>query len=389
MSDDPEWHETVEWDAFVEANHGFDKSLLNLVQCTASQARNDSRALISRFTYGVFNVVFQVVFMDNLVWMCRVHKNDQDVSPLCVKSKVDSAVATMRYIKSKQPSFPIPEIYAFESDPNTSTIKAAYVFMEAMEGAEVGSLSPDDECTVYKQLASVTWHLSGLCFPKIGRIYQSPSTNEFYVGPFVDAQGNRYGPFETSMEYVAYEAGKIEAKHAQWHASSVENEKISSEVCELYKRAASLLTDHDIGSFPLVHGDFDTHNALFRRDSEGKLQLTAIIDWDSAHAGSWLQFCTFPAFLKIRWPTLERGKYSQFVLDRIRRRREVFLQQLEQEERTLQMRTLGRPQNLHIIFDSPAVRVAEFILIYSDPYYECDGKMIRKYLSAWRKDVDW
>ena len=389
MKDDSEWHETPEWDIFVEAHHGYGKSLLNLVQCTASQARNGSRALISRFAYGVFNVVFQVVFDDNLVWMCRVHKNDQEVSPLCIKAKIDSTVATMRYIKSKLPSFPIPKIYAFESDPSTSAIKAAYIFMEAMEGAEVSRLSLDDERTVYKQLASVTWHLSGLCFPKIGCLYESPTTNEVYVGPFVDKQGNRYGPFETPTEYFGYEADKIERKHAEWRATNVESEKLSLEVCTLYKRAASLLTEHGSGSFPLVHGDFDTHNALFRRDSEGKLQLTAVLDWDSAHTGSWLQFCAFPVFLDIRWPAFERGKYSKFVLDRIRRRREVFLQQLELEEHTLQTRTPGRPSNLHTVFDSPAVRVAEFILNYSDPYYECDGEMVRKYLNAWRKDVNW
>jgi Phosphotransferase enzyme family len=389
MSDDPDWAEAVKWDAFVDSNHGFDKRLLSLVQCTASRSRNGTPAVISRFTHGLYNVVFQVVFKDNLVWICRVHKNDQDVSPRCVESKTDSTVATMRYIKSKLPSFPIPEIYAFESDPNTSAIKAAYIFMEAMEGAVVGRLSPDDQCTVYKQLASIAWQLSGLCFSKIGRIYQVPATNEFYVGPFVDAQGNPYGPFEKSMEYLKCEARKIEAKHAQWRATYVESKKLLSEVFELYKRAASLSTDHDIGSFPLVHGDFDTHNALFRRDTGGKLQLTAIIDWDGAHTGSWLQFCTFPAFLNIRWPTFERGRYSQVVLDRIRRRQQVFLQQLEQEERTLKTCTPSRPTDLHTVFNSPAVTVAEFILIYSDPYYECDAEMIRKYLSAWRNDIDW
>jgi hypothetical protein len=312
------------------------------------------------------------------------------VTSLCqIESRLYRRDNALHTLKSKLPTFLIPKIYAFESDPNTSAIKAAYMFMEPMEGVELGSrLSPDDERSVYQQLASVIWHLSGLCFPKVGCIYQCPSTNKFYVGPFVNAKGNPYGPFETSMEYLAYEAGKIEAKHAQWRATNVESERISLEACELYKRAASLLVDHYDGSFPLVHGDLDMHNALFRRDSEGRLQLTAIIDWDSAHAGSWLAFCTFPNFLTIRWPTLERGKYSQFVLDGIRRKRQVFLQQLEREERHFQPIIPGRPPSLHTVFDSPAMRAAEFVLIYSDPY-KCDGEMIRKYLSAWRKDIDW
>ena len=379
-----------EFDAFVHAKKGFDQNLPSLVQRTASQSRNNTRCAVSHFTSGVFNVVFRVIFDDNVVWVCRVHKNDKDVSPLCVKSKIDSTIATMRYIKLNLPSVPVPEIYASESDPETSALKAAYILMEALEGSEVGgNLSPEDECAVYKQLACVTWQLSGLCFPKIGKLYQSTSTNEFYVGPFVNKHGCEYGPFDTSVEYFIYEAAKIEAKQAPWRAMSEESNKTSMEVCQLYKRAASLLADHCSGSFPLVHGDFDKHNALFQRDTEGKLQLTGIVDWDSAIAGSWLQFCAFPNFLTIRWPTFERRRYSQFVLDRIKRRRDIFLQQLRKEESASQTPVPGRPSNLHSVFDSPAVRVADFINSYSDPYYEAGGEMLRKYLSAWKKDIDW
>lgn len=263
--------------------------------------------------------------------------------------------------------------------------------MEPVEGVEVKGLgiSIEDEVTVYKQLASITWQLSGLRFPKIGRIYQCPTTSEFYVGPFVDAQGNQYGPFETATQYFASQVRSIEAKHVQWRLKNAEKKEQSLEVCELYERAVSVLTDLDTGSYPLVHPDFGTHNALFRRD-HGKLQLTGIIDWDTASTGTWLQFCMFPALLCIRWPTLERGRYSPFVLERLDRRQRIYLQQLkEEEESSLSSPTPERPSNLHTVFDSPAVRVAEFILEYSDLYFECDGGMLRKYLRAWREDIDW
>lgn len=71
MSDDSEWHKAAEWDAFVDANQGFHKSLLNLVQRAASHARNGSHALVSRFTNGMFNVVFQVVFKDDVAEFTR------------------------------------------------------------------------------------------------------------------------------------------------------------------------------------------------------------------------------------------------------------------------------------------------------------------------------
>jgi len=41
------------------------------------------------------------------------------------------------------------------------------------------------------------------------------------------------------------------------------------------------------------------------------------------------------------------------------------------------------------IFDSPAVHVAEFILMYSEPYFKCKEDLICRYLYRWRGEVDW
>lgn len=383
------WEYLSQWDAFAKANEGFDKTLPTLVQRAASLARSDHPAVLSRFASGVF-VVFHITFNDTVAWVCRVHKNDPKVSPACVKSKVDSTVATMRYIKSRLPSFPIPQIYAYESDAETSVLNAAYIFMEPMDGTEFDHGSVEDEVTVYQQLASVSWQLSGLRFPKIGRIQQSRTTSEFYVGPFVDAQGNQYGPFETATEYYASRVRKIETKHTQWRLKNVDKTEQSLEICALYETTASILTEYSTGSFPLFHPDFSTHNALFRRDPHGSLQITAIIDWDYAHTSPWLQFCTFPVFAGIRWPTLERGKYAQFVLERIYRRQQAYLRQLkEEEENSGSPPTTERPAKLYTVVDSSAVRVSEFILKYSDLRFQFDGDMLRKYLRGWREDIDW
>ena len=230
--------------------------------------------------------------------------------------------------------------------------------------------------------------LSELRFSKIGPIYQCLTTRDFYVGAFVDDQGVQHGPYETATQYFLSATSKIEKEHAQWRVNHVENTALSLEMCSLYTRAASMLTDYTCGSFPLVHHDFGTHNTLFQHNADGKLELAAIIDWDGASTGTWLQFCMFPVFLGIRWPTLERGGYSQLVLDRIDRRQRIYVKQLKEEEST--MPSSGeRPTDLHRLVDSPAVRVVEFILEYSDPYFNCDGEMFRKYLKAWREDVDW
>ena len=391
MAEDTDWKAAREWVSFSAANTGFVGLGLEQVQRVASLARSNIRAQVSQFSDGMYNVVFRVRFEDGVEWICRIHKNDIEVSPACVKAKVESTVATMRYVKQQIHSFPIPTIFAFESNPIISSIDYAYILMEAMSGTEVGQsgiLDSDDESAVYDQLAVITWQLSTLCLPLIGRLYQSEDS-KFYVGPFVDAQGKSHGPFSTSVEFFMYEAEKIPPRHTAWRSKSSNDEKVSIAVCELYNKAASFLSDNDLGSFPLVHGDFDTHNALFQRGPDGNLQLSAILDWDSAHTGSWLEFSFFPAFLKIRWPSLEAGKYSPRVLEKIRRRQHIFLESLKQEEWKFGERTTNRPKDLYRIFDSPAVRVAEFILLYSNPYFECDKNLFSKYLHAWRSEVDW
>ena len=114
--------------------------------------------------------------------------------------------------------------------------------------------------------------------------------------------------------------------------------------CALYEQAASRLSDCDTGLFLIAHGDFDIHNALFERDSSGKLQLSAAFDWDSAHPVTWLEFCFFPAFLKIRWPTFETGRYSQMVLDHINRRQRIVLESITHLEAARDSKSQhGRP----------------------------------------------
>jgi hypothetical protein len=46
------------------------------------------------------------------------------------------------------------------------------------------------------------------------------------------------------------------------------------------------------------------------------------------------------------------------------------------------------PFPLHTIYDAAPVRVAAFILEYSDPYYQGDEELVRKYLAAWRREFN-
>ena len=94
--------------------------------------------------------------------------------------------------------------------------------MEVVQGEEVdltpNALSPDEESQIYGQLADVTWKLSQLRFPKIGRIYETSEGN-FYVGPFVDRKGVSHGPFDTSVDFFKYETESIRSRHDEWLVS--------------------------------------------------------------------------------------------------------------------------------------------------------------------------
>lgn len=392
MSGDGHWEDSNLWQEFAMNHPEFARVNIEDIEHVSTAARNDIACTITRFTYGVHNAVFEVTFEDAVVWICRVHDFKSNVSPACVKAKIESTVATMHYIQSHDSSIPIPMIYSFESDPLVSIIGHGYILMEAMGGMEVDTdeLTDEEEIQVYSQLARVVWQLSRICLPKIGRIYQS--SNEFYVGPFIDSHGSPYGPFNTSVEFFKYEASKIPDHHKTWRINSPDDDKKSMIACSLYEQAASRLSDYDTGSFPIAHGDFDTHNALFERDAAGKLQLSAVLDWDSAQTVTWLEFCFFPNFLSIRWPAFEAGKYSQHVLQNIKRQQCIFVQALRQLECGNKSSDLDsppcRPSPLYNLFDSAPVRVAELLLKYSNPRYQCNEELLRKYLTAWRTDLE-
>ena len=75
--------------------------------------------------------------------------------------------------------------------------------MEHVQGFEADGTplnsTAKDELQVYEQLAQVTTQLWRLRFPKIGPMYQKASGQSYFC-PFVDEQGNSFGPFDTAVE---------------------------------------------------------------------------------------------------------------------------------------------------------------------------------------------
>lgn len=342
------------------------------------------------FEHGVDNVAFKVTFEDEVEWICRVHGEEENVSTIYTTAKLNSAIATMRYIKSNS-SIPVPTIYAHESQNTTPGLGSGYIMMEFTPGNEIddspGSLSDEDATQVYLQLALIVRKLSRLRFRQIGPIYETTS-GEFYVGPFVDEQGEPFGPFDTSVDFFKFKVDGIRNRYMEWLQTHCElsddDRKKTHSVISLYEKIASHLSDYDNGSFPLAHGDLGTHNIRFVRDSIGQLQLSGVLDWDAAHASAWADFGQYPALMEIEWPALEAGEYAPFVLEHLLRKQRMFRDGLRRYEDAHACHT---EPSLSVVVDNPVVRVAEFILIYSDPEeYGVDYSLLLKYVRAWKED---
>lgn len=382
----------VSWDEFRAKRPKFAKIRLDVVVALASSIRDGVPCNVSEeFWHGTDNVAFKVTFGDGVEWICRVHGEAENVSTAYTTARLDSTVATMRYIGSNS-SIPVPTIHAYASQNTIPGLGSGYLLMDFIQGTEVDSspdgLSNEDEIQVYDQLALVAWKLSRLRFPQIGPIYQN-SSGDFHVGPFVNEQGKSFGPFDTSVEFFKFKVDGIRNRYSEWLLADVRSEgdwERAHSVLSLYEEIASHLSDYDECGFPLAHGDLGTPNVLFVRDSSGKLQISAVLDWDSAHASAWPDFGQYPTLLEIHWPTFETGEYSSFVLDQILRTQRLFREGLRHYEPKF---SNDPDPLLSVVLDAPAVRVAEFILMYSDPDDGVDCSLLLKYVRAWKKDWKW
>jgi hypothetical protein len=166
---------------------------------------------------------------------------------------------------------------------------------------------------------------------------------EFVVGPFIDKNGESFGPFDTAVEYYQYKARKIRGRFHKWLAPPHTPEDIehADELCRLYDSVAGQLSDFDDGSFPVIHRKFGMDSLLYGQD---ELDLVAVIHWDKAHTGPWLEFAQYPAYLGIE---------------------------------------LGR---LAGVIDCPGVRVSEFFVRFGKPEAGVDVQTFLKYVKDWKPD---
>jgi hypothetical protein len=238
---------------------------------------------------------------------------------------------------------------------------------------------------ICESLGYITGQLADLRFPKIRRIYES-SPLEFVVGPFIDKNGESFGPFDTAVEYHQYKARKIRGRFHKWLASkrplhTPEDIERANELCRLYDSVAGQLSDFDNASFPIIHGNLGLDSLLYPLDES---DLFAVIHWDKAHTGPWLEFAQYPAFSRIEWPKLKHGEYDDEDLEQIQYRQHKYLHEFARgRSDDVAWRVEER---LSEVIDCPGVRVSEFFVRFGKPRAGVDVQMFLKYVKDWKPD---
>ena len=134
-----------------------------------------------RYQSGWFNVVFEIVFDDGVVWIARVQlpptrtdaiKGAEDDSAR--KEIMKSEVVTMRYVKAHT-TIPVPEVYDFNTEDSTAMNPIGYpcILMEPIEGrilqGTFGTSVPKrSQEQVLDMIANYIIQLSNLRFSMIG-----------------------------------------------------------------------------------------------------------------------------------------------------------------------------------------------------------------------------
>jgi hypothetical protein len=178
---------------------------LDALETRASEHRSGipCHVNMTKFTFGGRNVVYEVEFNDNVIWIARIrvyestYQTSRDLS-------LDSEATTLRYIKAHTSCVPVPAVYGFDSQYD-NPVRCPYMFMEAMKGHQLlgrglKDFIPDPfKPKVYHQLANIILELSTLTFSQIGWLMPC-ETSEVSIGP-INAGGECFGPFQSSIEF--------------------------------------------------------------------------------------------------------------------------------------------------------------------------------------------
>ena len=142
----------------------------NVLRQIASSLRCGLSCEVSQqFAYGSQNMVKEIIFQDEVVWIARCYYREMNPSIL------RSEVITMKYVK-EHTAIPVPKVYHYDTS-NKNLLGCQFIIMEAIFGSprcRGPSIIPDvpenKRDSVFAQLSDYQLQLNALRFPAIGSI---------------------------------------------------------------------------------------------------------------------------------------------------------------------------------------------------------------------------
>ncbi|KAI5992535.1 hypothetical protein EDD15DRAFT_2388290 [Pisolithus albus] len=138
---------------------------------------------LQKLAEGGYHQVYEALRKDGTVLgVVRV------AAPAFPKDKLESEVATLKYLASKT-QIPVPQVYAWNSDAS-NPVGAEYIIMQKMPGISANrkwhALSTSAKEHTVSQVTQYLKAMFALRFDRAGSLYlSSPSKDDVYVGPIV------------------------------------------------------------------------------------------------------------------------------------------------------------------------------------------------------------
>ena len=120
------WKKNHSWNEFIQENPKFAFINHDQIPLLAAQLCIDRFYILSfKFIYDISNAIFEIFFDDDVVWVCRVHQNDESNY---IKKMIESIIAMIYYIKWNIIILML-NIHIYESNSIAIKIDFAFIFM--------------------------------------------------------------------------------------------------------------------------------------------------------------------------------------------------------------------------------------------------------------------
>ncbi|RSL50343.1 hypothetical protein CEP51_015358 [Fusarium floridanum] len=275
----------------------------------ASQHNGQKPCSITKQMNGSFNVCFFALFDDGTMWVVRI-----PLEPVVQDSwiKVQSEVATMRFIKSKT-TIPIPRVYGYGQSTQLTKNGSLTTFMicdfvpgQSLRFDDINNATTETRTQFLGELVDILLQLRRLEFPAAGSLMPNlVDDSEPIVGGFLGMAINELQRDTGKKEnLISFSSAKAFMDHqysilSEYYAvplASLQRASIEEQLFVLNSLAEEipklLESQWSNGPFVLSHLDLRCSNIVVDED----LHILGIIDWEFSGTVP-LQYFTPPLWI--------------------------------------------------------------------------------------------